>query len=591
MKRLGIQQKIVILFLVFFIPVVALCIWQQVRYYALMRQNVSEYTTQLIDKISYDIERGMKELDSALMDVLYDASTAELLLTPEDSEASDTVALALGNARSRLRMNTMADCNIVLLSNNRKVIQSTYDEWTGSDRTLSAEWLDKIIRAEGGRVGVSAYSIRRESGSTVKVVGIARSVRSGRQRCGILLLEIPLDYFYSLCNGIEYGAGGSLMLVDNDDFVIYSTDAAKIGSRFTLAGEVERSTASILEGPNELVYSVPMAGLGGSIRTVAVVSRAQMEASIDQMFRQMLLLIGALGVCLLLVFVLTARSFCHPIISICGAMRQLESGNFQMRVQPTAKDEVGDLQRGFNHMAEQLGELVEREYVARVREREAQLKDLIRMMDPHFMYNTLEAISMTAYLSDDQKTVQMLDHLADMYRFSSGQGERTTLREELKNAEDYLYLINIRCDGKIRFHKHIAERLLDCECLKFVLQPLLENSIVHGFGEAQSAGDIWLDVHEAQAGTIELTVQDNGAGLQEDTLQSLRTILADDKIEMENYPSMAVKNIHDRLRLSYGACCGVDVSQAPQGGAQIRLTYPLIQREGGEHDHCDFGGR
>lgn len=130
MKRLGIQQKIVILFLVFFIPVVALCIWQQVRYYALMRQNVSEYTTQLIDKISYDIERGMKELDSALMDVLYDASTAELLLTPEDSEASDTVALALGNARSRLRMNTMADCNIVLLSNNRKVIQSTYDEWT-----------------------------------------------------------------------------------------------------------------------------------------------------------------------------------------------------------------------------------------------------------------------------------------------------------------------------------------------------------------------------------------------------------------------------------------------------------------------------
>lgn len=176
-------------------------------------------------------------------------------------------------------------------------------------------------------------------------------------------------------------------------------------------------------------------------------------------------------------------------------------------------------------MAEQLGELVEREYVARVREREAQLKDLIRMMDPHFMYNTLEAISMTAYLSDDQKTVQMLDHLADMYRFSSGQGERTTLREELKNAEDYLYLINIRCDGKIRFHKHIAERLLDCECLKFVLQPLLENSIVHGFGEAQSAGDIWLDVHEAQAGTIELTVQDNGAGLQEDTLQSLRTTL------------------------------------------------------------------
>lgn len=590
MKRLGIQQKMIGLFLAFFIPIVMLCVWQQVRYYALMRQNVSDYTTQLVDKIGYDIERGVKDLENAVMDVLYDAGTAELLLSPEEGRTAAEVAGKLENARAMLRMNTMSDCNIVLLSNNRKVVQSTYGEWTGSDRALGVEWLDKIIRASGKRVVVSAYSIRRESGSTVRVVGIARLVQHEGRRCGFLVLEIPLDYFYALCGGIEYGAGSSLMLVDKDDFILYSTDAARIGSRFTLPAWEGRSAGGVLERQNELVYSSPLDSFDGSIRIVAIVSRAQIEAAIEQMFRQMLLMIGALGVCLLLVFILTARSFCRPIISICAAMRQLESGDFQVRVEPVAKDEVGDLQRGFNHMAEQLGGLVEREYVAQVREREAQLKDLIRMMDPHFMYNTLEAISMTAYLNDDYKAVQMLDRLADMYRFSSQQGEKTTLREELKNAEDYLYLINIRCEGKVRFHKRIDPRLLECECLKFVLQPLMENSVVHGFGETQTAGEIWLNVRETKPGMVELLLQDDGAGLTEEIFQKLRAILADDKIEMENYPSMAVKNIHDRLRLSYGSGCGVDIGHAPQGGTQIRLTYPLVRREGGKGDKYDFSG-
>ncbi len=577
MKKDGIQQRLVGLFLSFFIPIIVLCIAQEVRYYGLLRQNVSEYTTQLMDKISNDIERGLKQLDSTLLDVLYDDATAQLLLDPENSAAQQTLPLLLGDAKQKLRMNTTADCNILLLSNNSKILCSTYEEWTGSSRFLSTSWLDKISRAKGGRVVISAYSIRRESGITQKVVGIARAVQRDGQRCGILLLEIPVEYFSSLCSGVEYGPDSYLMLVDDSNFVLYSTDSTRIGSQL-FSDVLDLEDGVFAEQAGELLYSVSMEGFDGNIRTISAVSKKQMEDSIRKSLMQSIPILSVLGVILLIAFILMARSFCQPILRICSAMKVLESGDFSVRVTDPYRGEFADLQSGFNHMAEQLGAFVEREYVARDREREAQLKDLMRIIDPHFMYNTLEAISMTAYLNDDHKTVSMLGHLASMYRFSSSSGQKTTLRKAVKYVEDYLYLMNIRYDGRIDCHIQAEEDLLDCECMKYMLQPLVENCVIHGFSEACSAGQIWLVIRRAEKHTIEILVQDDGVGISRERLIQLQETLADDKIEIENYPSLAVKNIHDRIRLSYGSGYGLTIASSPQGGTQVRLTFPLIER-------------
>ena len=295
-----------------------------------------------------------------------------------------------------------------------------------------------------------------------------------------------------------------------------------------------------------------------------------------------------LGAMLLLFLLWQARLFCRPILQIERAMHDLESGDFQVRVPQTARDEVGNLQRGFNHMAQQLGDYVEREYAALVRDQAAQLKDLIRMIDPHFMYNTLEAISMTAYLNDDRQVVEMLDHLADMYRFSSNQGARTTLRQAVKMVEDYFYLVDVRYDEKLHLHEDIDRTLLDCECLRFTLQPLVENCVAHGFRERQE-GDIWLTLRRAGEETVEVLVRDNGAGFTEDGLTELRRVLADDDICIDDYPRMALKNIHDRLRLMYGPGNGVYVDRAPLGGAIVRLRFPRIEKKEGVYDDGDIG--
>ncbi len=580
MKKNGIQQRLVILFLSVFIPIIVLCIAQEIRYYNMLQKNVREYTTQLIDKISNDIERGLKQLDSTLLDVLYDDATAQLLLDPDNGAAQQTLPLLLGNAKQKLRMNTTADCNILLLSNNSKILCSTYEDWTGSSRTLSTSWLDKISRAQGGRVVISAYSIRRESGSTSKVLGIARAVQKDGQRCGILLLEIPVSYFYSLCAGVEYGPDTYLMLVDDSNFVLYSTDTGRIGSQL-FSDVLDLENGTFTEQADELLYVVSMEGFDGNIRTISAVSKNQMEDAIRASLLQSIPFLFVLGIVLLMAFILMARSFCQPILKICAAMKVLESGDFSVRVTEPYRGEFADLQSGFNHMAAQLGTLVEREYIARDREREAQVKDLMRIIDPHFMYNTLEAISMTAYLNEDHKTVSMLGHLASMYRYSSSGGQKTTLRKTLKYVEDYLYLMNIRCDGRIGYHIQAEESLLECECLKYMLQPLVENCVIHGFRDAFSAGQIWIVIRRIENQTIEILVQDDGTGIGQERLNQLRETLADDKIEMERYPSLAVKNIHDRIRLSYGSDYGVTIGSSPQGGTQVRLTIPRIDPGGG----------
>lgn len=583
MKKLGLQQKIIGLFLGLFLPVVAFCLWQQVQYYSLLRENISDYTMQLIEKISYDIGQGIKELDSAILGVLYDKNTALYLLEPENDSRLAALSRQMDDAKAMLRMGSSADCNIVLLSSNRKVVASTYEEWTGSSRALSSEWLNRIAKANGDRVIVSAYDVRRESGSIVTVVAIARSVRYEGERQGILLLEIPVGYFYSFCKGVDFGQYGYLLLVDQNNYILYSTDARRIGDRFYDDDHLNAAPRWGMARNAQSVFSIPLNISDSSLQTVAVVSSAQMKREIDVMFWQMVAVIGVLGICLLAIFIVAARSLCRPIIVVCAAMKQLESGDFHTNVKQTSRDEIGDLQRGFNHMAKRLGELVDKEYVLLVREREAQLNDLARMMNPHFLYNTLEAISMTAYLTGDEKTVQMLRHLADIYRVSSEQGGSHCLRQELKHAEDYLYLINIRYDGRLYFHKSVDPALQDCECRRFILQPLVENCVLHGFEEHRNTGDIWLAARESE-GAVVLTVEDNGVGMEDEKLEELRAILADDAIQMENYPSMAVKNIHDRLRLLYGAPSGITVGRAPQGGMSVQVLYPLLRKDRCEHD-------
>ena len=368
-----------------------------------------------------------------------------------------------------------------------------------------------------------------------------------------------------------------MALVDGDNYVIFSTQADAIGGKFMDLDYVRASAPyreATIRGKRMIVVEVP-APISG-IRVIGAIPTEEIEQPLIAMRSGVILAIGAISLAVLLAVSLLTQRISQPIVEMKNAMARVEKGDFAVHVSQTRSDEIGDLQKGFNHMVEQVDALIAREYDTALRQREAQLSEMMAIINPHFIYNTLEAISMTAYLNDDEEVVEMIGHLGGMFRSMAGNPAtgRVPLRQEIRTVESYLTLINVRQDGKILVSWNVDQSLLDGQTLKFTIQPVVENSVIHGF-EGRTEGHIWIDIHRDANGDVAIVVQDDGQGMTVDALTRLKHILSHE----ENPPKnrlLALKNVHDRLRLVFGPHYGVDVRQRSEGGLCITLLIPFI---------------
>ena len=583
MKTISIRWRLFLVFMLLLIPICVLIYVFQGKVFAVMKQQAGMYTAQYIEKISYDIELNLSELDKMAVALQRDAGIQKALL-------SNDTALAQARMDESRRENPLAQSTgsqILLLNRGQRVVASTYDEWTGLLRTLGPEWLNKIIEARGGRVLISGYSITKgtELAST-KVISIARGIFTQEDTLlGYLMIEVPIKAISQICQGVSLGNNGYVALVDMDDYVIYNTHPETIGSKFmhlTVSDTGKAYQEAVIRGVDMLVVEVPASVSG--IRVIGAIPVRELEEDLIFMRRWIYV-----GMSLLLAVILAAVSLLtnwisRPILEMEKAMERVKKGDFSVRIPETRSDEIGNLQKGFNHMVEQVDQLIAREYDSVLRQREAQLNEMMAVINPHFIYNTLETISMTAYLHDDNEVVEMIGHLGDMFRsMTADRGVQTVaLRQELKTAEDYLALINVQRNGGIRVIRDVEESLLDIRVLKFTLQPIVENSVLHGFKEQQD-GTIRIDAHPDGNGNVVIAVQDSGRGMDQDTLLHIRRILAMEEISPKSR-LMALKNVHDRIRLVFGPQYGVSIDLREEGGTLVRLLLPLLYTEAAEED-------
>ena len=208
-------------------------------------------------------------------------------------------------------------------------------------------------------------------------------------------------------------------------------------------------------------------------------------------------------------------------------------------------------------------------------EREAQLNSLTAIINPHFIYNTLEVIKMKAYLNNDNQVVDMLTALARLFRIMTHTSSRyTTLREELGHCTTYLQVMDYREDPQLSVSISIPEELLDSYTLKFILQPIVENCIIHGF-ENRSEGTIDICAKQEDE-TILLFIADDGDGVPQDRLNELNTLFGN-KSSVSERP-LALRNIHDRIQLAFGEPYGLRIENNKKGGATVIVLIPYLCR-------------
>lgn len=262
-------------------------------------------------------------------------------------------------------------------------------------------------------------------------------------------------------------------------------------------------------------------------------------------------------------------------------MQKAASGNFDLETSLGGTDEISDLYEYLGIMIGDIQRLLAEIYQERLhaeqlktQQREAEFKALASQMNPHFLYNTLETIRMKARVNHEPEIEELVKLLAKILRKSiQAGGSEVTVKAETELVEAYLKIQRYRFDERIQYRIQMNQEVEDCRILPLILQPLVENSIIHGLETKEGTGCILVRIEERQE-QLFITVEDNGVGMDEEQLGQLQKELGRRSL---NRSHVGVCNVHERIRLKYGEEFGLSIQSIKGKMTQVVLHLPACR--------------
>lgn len=386
--------------------------------------------------------------------------------------------------------------------------------------------------------------------------------------------------------GLETGDSGFVRwIVDTDGTVIAAGDPDVVGSV---------ADPGMLEGGTEWMGAVtyrdePMIGCrltheptGYSV--VTLVPRTELNAMMTGSLSSQLVIIACMALLLVWLYATVTRSIYRPLQGITDYVRSISVGG---SIRPRASlnlsgsMEMETLAGSVNAMLENIGDLTDelidthdRLHRAEMFKARSEMAMLVSQINPHFLYNTLESIKGMAYRVGAPQIVEMTKALGSIFRYSVKAPEMVTVGEEARILENYFAIQRTRFGDRFTMEVAVDPGVEDCAVPKMCLQPLCENAIYHGLEMKPTPGS--LRVHAfARDGELIVTVEDDGLGMDADTLAQLRASLDEGLPAPGGSVHIGVANVHARIGLFFGRGYGLAIDSSPGAGTCVTLRIPV----------------
>ena len=275
----------------------------------------------------------------------------------------------------------------------------------------------------------------------------------------------------------------------------------------------------------------------------------------------------------LLVILFCIRFITGPLSALAHRLRRIGSGNFKTRAQLEGSTELIGLSEDVNQMISGIDGLIESNYIAKLNERTAQLVALEAQTNPHFLFNTLQAIASKALVNGQKDIYRMITSLAGLLRYSVKDGNTAALQTELDYVDKYLMLQKARFGDRLTYSIHADDALLPLHFPKLGLLSLVENAIVHGIHNSGEDMQVALSCL-VDGGDVRCTVRDSGRGISPEKLKELREEIADPNISITR--NIGLVNLASRLKLLYNGMARLEIESVsePERMTQIILIIP-----------------
>lgn len=424
------------------------------------------------------------------------------------------------------------------------------------------------------------------------VVSLSRQVeltRAGAIESGVLLVDMNFGGIEQICKNVDLGESGYLYLIDGDGEIIYHPRQQLIYA--SLLRENNRAAAGYEDGIHREKFggethqvTVKTVGYTGW-KLVGVVPAESLASNHIQ-----LRLFGIFVVLFFIFFLVfvnlgVSERIAVPIKALEQSVKELEAGSETVDIAIGGPYEVQHLGNSIRSMVSTMRQLMDDIIRQEESKRKSELDVLQSQINPHFLYNTLDSIVWMIENNRYDDAIVMVTSLARLFRISLSRGRTLiTVGEELEHARHYMTIQKMRFKNKFTSEIRADGEALGCETVKLVVQPIVENAIYHGMEYADGDGEILVWAH-IEGEDLYIDVTDNGPGMRQEQVDRLLREDGGPAAPSRGGSGIGLRNVHQRIQLTYGKPYGLEIESEPDEGTTIRIHLP-VRRPGGDGEEA-----
>lgn len=499
----------------------------------------------------------------------------------------------------RLEIQREAESSIYFMNNIKQGTNSVYlfDRYGHSYFALKSggvrgdlaqmypQWKELAREGHGYPILVSTQEVSGRPNNGRYVFTVVREIiDTSFESLGMIAVDANITVIENIVRDLDKTTLGTTLIVDERGRVIFDSEKKYLTQSYPHAELLEQASGpegsfhAVVDGRRMLTIYKRSEETGWKM-IITVPERELMAGAVQTRNLTLSTTLAAVLLALLISLVLII-AVTRPLRSLVRLMKVVQSGNLDVTFPVRRPDETGLVGSAFNRMLLRVRTLIDDVYAAGQRNKEAELKALQNQINPHFIYNTLESIRMTAVMNDDVEVSDMTHLLGKLLRYSIGGGMETVpAAKELEHLKLYVQLLNYRYGN--RFTLTLPAEPFDgsLPVMKLLFQPIVENSVYHGLEDGKPVMHISIR-YERDGQEHRFTISDNGAGMSGEALGQLRGKLDEPQWsrmsaagEEDDPRGIGLRNVHERLKLRYGEKYGLQVDAEPGAGTTVTVRF------------------
>ncbi|MGM7723161.1 cache domain-containing sensor histidine kinase [Metabacillus sp. Hm71] len=440
------------------------------------------------------------------------------------------------------------------------------------------EWVKKSIEKDGELVweGLQYDRFSGAGENTDLVLPISRVMKDFDNLNNIAYIQVCLDgnAILEKINQIKLGKTGHFFVVDEDGKIMIDSDIQSINSPVEnkdLRKHILSKKQEFQFKENEVNFYGVKQQIGNGWSIVGVVPVSEITGEITTIQRIIIIASALFGIVAIFIGIILAKRVTEPVNVLTNQMKLVGNGDFNVRTSVNSTDEIGMMSIQFNHMINQVEDLLEQVKEEQFHKQEAELRAIKHRINPHFLFNTLSTIRWLVQFNQTERANHALSALSSLLEANMGKtGTFITIKEEIEMIKKFMVILQIRYEQTFFLHTQFDKGLEDFLLPRMLLQPIVENAIFHGIVPTGQEGTIAITGREIN-NAIEIEIRDNGIGFDHKLLRQLKQSAN----ETNSFVGIGLRHVYDSIKLYFHQDSKVELQSSKEGTIVKLILIPI----------------